>query len=157
MGAGKTSIGKMLSKMRPELFFMDIDEIIETKEQMTVSQIFEKQGETYFRNFEMVIAESLQDDENLIIATGGGFCQRSQNINSLKKNGIIFYLKAPAEILFDRIRHDRTRPLLQNSNPRGTLAKLLADREKNYLKADFVIEVSHKSPEQIAEEILEKL
>ncbi len=157
MGSGKTTVGKTLTKIRPGLFFMDIDEIIETKEQTPIVQIFEKQGETYFRNFETVIAEALQDDENLIIATGGGFCQRPENLNCLRKKGTVFYLKAPSNVLYERIKYDNKRPLLQTSNPRVTLSNLLAQREKNYLKADFVVDVSNKSPEKIAEEILEKL
>lgn len=157
MGSGKTSVGKALAKKRPEMFFMDIDEIIVAKEQLPIIQIFEQQGEFYFRNYETVIAESFQNDENLIIATGGGFCQRIENINYLKKKGTLFYLKAPINVLYDRVKNDDTRPLIRTSNPKSTLEKLLLEREKNYQKADFTIDVSSKSPEVIADEILEKL
>ena len=152
MGAGKTSVGEVLSK-KYRLNFVDIDYIIEINAQMSISQIFSKYGENYFRELEKMTISSCSTKYNTIISTGGGALENQENITNLKKNGILVYLKASPNILYERIKEQGNRPLLQNEKPLKTLIELLKKREKNYLKSDIIIETDNKSIEEIVKEI----
>ena len=153
MGAGKTSVGLCLEQKTGRQF-LDSDNIIEKEQGCSISEIFEKNGEAFFRKLESEVILRISGYNDKIIATGGGSVQNLQNLEYLRKNGQIFYLKALPEELYIRIKSQNNRPLLQNENPRGTLKNLLKLREENYLKADIIIETSGKSVEDITEEIL---
>ena len=153
MGAGKTSVGLCLEQKTGRQF-LDSDNIIEKEQGCSISEIFEKNGEAFFRKLESEVILRISGYNDKIIATGGGSVQNLQNLEYLRKNGQIFYLKALPEELYIRIKSQNNRPLLQNENPQGTLKNLLKLREENYLKADIIIETSGKSVEDITEEIL---
>ena len=153
MGAGKTSVGLCLEK-ETGLKFLDSDKIIEEEQKCSISEIFEKYGEEYFRKVESEIILRISKSDAKIISTGGGCLQNLQNLENLKKNGKIFYLKASPEELYVRIKSQNHRPLLQNDNPLETLEKLLNLREKNYMKADVVIDTNGKTIEQVTEKII---
>ena len=153
MGSGKTTVGKKLAdKLNME--FIDTDELIVQKALKSINQIFAEDGEIFFRNLESDVIKEISDQKNLVISTGGGSVIREENINNLKKNGILFYLYAPANELLKRIKNDTERPLIKTENPLETLKNLLEKREKYYNTADFKINTCEKSFEEIADEII---
>lgn len=155
-GAGKTYIGKKLAKMLVHFDFIDIDDEIEKKANACICEIFEKFGQDYFRKLECEIVEKVSKLKNRIIATGGGTFQNPQNIRNLKKNGIIFYLSTTSDELFNRIKKENSRPLLNVENPLETIQELLSKRRRNYLKADFVIDTNKKRAYTILDGILKE-
>lgn len=155
MGCGKTTIGSLLSKLLNRKF-VDSDSLITNLAGLSVSQIFEKYGEAYFRELERKVIEDISCQNDLIISTGGGVVENPENIASLKENGVLFYLYASAQDLYDRIKNDDSRPLLKNSDPLATLEKLLARREKFYSLSEEKIQTGQRQVKEIAEEIIEK-
>lgn len=154
MGAGKTSTGKILST-RLNYSFIDIDSIIEEREQCLISQIFETKGEAYFRRIETSTIIEFSEHQNLVISTGGGAPENNENIKHLKNNGILFYLYAPVDELFNRLTSEMSnRPMLFTANPQEKLSELLKRREPFYLKADFKIDTTNKTLEEVANSIL---
>ena len=154
MGAGKSTVGKMLSKLLKNYTFVDVDEVIVDLEGMSIPDIFAQNGESYFRELEKKVISELSEEENLIIALGGGAYESEINKNNLANNGIAFYLKSSVERLYSRIKDDKNRPLLKCDNPKGKLEELLEKREPNYMKAEFVVETDNKEISEIAEEII---
>lgn len=154
MGAGKTSVGKLLAK-KLNFVFIDIDSIIEQKELSTIAEIFETKGEHYFRRLEVTTIAEYSDKFTQIISTGGGAPQNPINIENLKKNGLIFYLYAPVNILYNRLLNEiDNRPMLNTDNPLKRLEELLNKREPYYLNATYRIDTIDKTLEQIALEII---
>ncbi len=139
MGAGKSTIGKSLAK-RLKKDFYDSDRVIEDRTGVDISTIFEIEGEQGFRDREEQVIDELCQMENIILATGGGCILRERNRENLKKGGHVVYLRTSADLLYSRIRFDKSRPLMQTNNPMNTLKKLLNDREPYYLEvADTVV------------------
>jgi len=153
MGSGKTTIGKKIAE-KTGMKFTDTDELIVLKAGKSINLIFAEDGEAFFRDLESELIKEVSGQENLVISTGGGAVIREENINNLKKNGVLFYLNAPAEELFERIKYDTERPLIKTENPLGTLKTLLENRENFYNQADFKIDTMSKSPVGIADEII---
>lgn len=157
MGCGKSSVGFKLSYyLRRTL--LDTDKWIEKKQGMSISEIFDKYGESAFRQMETdCLKELLQTEDHQIIATGGGLPIREENHELLKQLGWVYYLKVTPEVVYERLQGDTTRPLLQGDNPMEKIESLLNVREPVYEQcADFVIEVSGKTFEEILEEIASK-
>ena len=155
MGAGKSTVGKALAKVLKDYTFIDVDDVIVDIEGMSIPDIFEKKSEAYFRKVEQNVIRELSEEEDLIIALGGGAFECEETRENLKNNCITVYLKSSVERLFSRIENDNNRPLLQCENPKDKLSELLEKREPNYLKADFIIETDNKKIDEIVEEILE--
>ena len=139
MGAGKTSAGKLLSQ-KLSLSFADTDELIAEEEKLSIPEIFSQKGESAFRKTEQKVILKISKCSDKIISTGGGSFENEDNIKNLKQNGIIFYLKASPKVLFERVKNDDTRPLLKTEDPLKTLENLLKTREKNYMKADYIVD-----------------
>lgn len=161
MGAGKTTIGKLLAKQQSWEFF-DIDMLIEFQQQQKISEIFRLQGEESFRNMETAWLNSFHQNisKDQVIATGGGIILRPENCQLLRKIGTVIYLQASIESVLYRLLQDLTRPLLQGSHQdkRENVEKLIKMREPIYLEtADILVDTDHKSPSIIVEEILTKL
>lgn len=161
MGAGKTYIGGKLAKLLAHFSYVDTDEEIEKNTKLSIPEIFEKHSEGYFRELESKIIEGISTKRNQIISIGGGAFKNPKNIEALKKNGIVFYLKAPAEELFKRIENqtngaEQNRPLLNKDFSLKTVKDLLKKREKNYLQANFVIETKNKQAYTILDDILKE-
>lgn len=144
-GAGKSYIGQKLAKLLVHFTYIDTDEQIEKNMGMTISEIFEEKSEKYFRELESNLIKELSANKNYIISVGGGAFENEENIRLLRKNSLIFYLKTPVEELFARIENETHRPLLNIENPKQKLKTILRKREKNFLKANFVIE-TYKQP-----------
>lgn len=158
MGSGKTSVGIRLSYALKRTM-IDTDSWIEKKQKMTVSEIFATKGEEAFRKMETECLEELiRTADKQIISVGGGLPVREENRRLLSKLGRVFYLKASPEIIYERLKTDTTRPLLQVADPLMQIRNLLKAREDCYVdSADVVIDVSGKTFEEIIEQIKENL
>ena len=128
MGAGKTSVGKELAN-RHNLKFIETDEYIEKKQNMTIKEIFEKYGEDYFRDLENEVTSEISNSENCVVSTGGGLMTYKRNSDLLIDN-IVIFLDASFEMICKRLENDTTRPLFQNIEN----AKKLYDKRKNIYK-----------------------
>ena len=157
MGAGKTFIGKSLKKELPKMNLIDVDEYIEQTQNMKISEIFKKYGESYFRNIEAESIKKIIESDNQIISLGGGVFEREENRNILNKNGYTIYLKAPAEVLFERIKNETHRPLLQQGFGLERIKQILNTREINYSKAMIIVETQNKSEKEIIQEIFKRI
>lgn len=154
MGCGKTSVGVRLSyRLRRPV--TDTDKEIEREEKRSISDIFAADGEAYFRDKETAyLRRLLRQGSGRIISVGGGLPLREENRALLHELGQVFYLRAGAQTIYERLKYDTTRPLLQGEDPRGKIRKMLAEREACYLDAaDVVIDVDGKDFEAILGEI----
>ncbi len=156
MGAGKSTVGRILADKLGYGFY-DADKFIEERAGTTITQIFADHGEDYFRDLESRATELLAANEKQVIATGGGVVQRDRNWDAMKSGGITVYLKASVETVWDRIKDDDSRPLLQVEDPVKTARDLLEKRTPMYERADIIISTDHLSCEQVADEILHNL
>ena len=147
MGAGKTTVGRRLAA-KLNRHFLDSDEEIEKAAQMTIPEIFEQRGEPEFRAGETrVIARVLKDD-GIVLATGGGAFVNEETRALVKNEAISIWLKAEADILFERVSRRSNRPLLKTANPRATLEKLIEDRYPIYAEADVTV-ISRDVPQDV--------
>lgn len=154
MGTGKTAVGKILAK-KMEKEFIDTDKIIEEREGNRIVWIFQVKGEKYFRKKEEEVIEEVSQRKDCIIATGGGAIVNERNYRNLKKNGIIICLTAKVEIILKRTVPAEDRPLLLDSKDViSTIKELIARRTPYYSKADYTIDTSDLTPEQVAEKII---
>ena len=153
--SGKTTIGRMLSEKMPDYTLIDTDSVIEKTHGMTISDIFKKYSEDYFRKIEHDTIQMIcSHGKNKIISVGGGAFENPGNRAALLKYGKVFYLKSNLDILYYRISQDNTRPLLQNENPKQVLQNLLLKREENYKKAHYIIDTDTMSNVEILRFIL---
>ncbi len=146
MGCGKSSAAEALSK-ELDLPLYDTDALIEKKQNMTINEIFDKMGEPAFRDMETKVLEELGSLKRPgIISLGGGMPVRPENRELLKKLGVVFYLKAPADLLYDRLmdgKENESRPMLKGHDLKERIEGLLNEREEVYLSAaDFTVALS---------------
>ena len=156
MGTGKTAVGRELSRLL-NMKLIDVDSEIEKSEKMTINEIFARFGEARFREIETEMVRKISQNRNFIISTGGGVILKQENIDILKKNGVIVCLTASPETILNRTGNSNNRPLLQVENPLKRIKELLDFRKLFYKKADVMIDTEFKSPLQIAEEIIERI
>ena len=150
MGAGKTTIGRALAR-KLGLAFADADKELVTRTGAAVATIFEIEGEAGFRKRESALLVELAAGENSVIATGGGVVLAEENRKVMRERGTVVYLRARVESLWERTRHDSSRPLLATPDPRATLATLLEQREPLYLEvAHLVVDTGPQSPSALA-------
>jgi shikimate kinase len=139
MGAGKTAIGRVLAQLLDEPF-VDSDAEIETAAQRTIAEIFERDGEDFFRQRETEVIDRLLTGPPCILSTGGGAFLASGNRDLISKKGVSIWLDVPIEVLWERVRYKDTRPLLRTENPRATLSALFDARVGHYRRADVHVE-----------------
>lgn len=157
MGSGKSSVGRALSS-RCGAPFLDTDAMIEGRARKTVSALFREWGEARFREIEReILAEALAEETPGIISTGGGAVVTPENRAALRAHSHVVYLQAPAEVLFQRLKRDTSRPLLQQPNPLQVLRDLEETRRAFYEEADDRIDVSQLQQKAAAEEIWKRL
>lgn len=150
MGSGKSSVGKHLSQTL-NMQYISCDDIIEEKEKMKISEIFKTKGEKYFREKEKEVIKDVSDLTGCVIATGGGIILNWENIEHLKRNGRIFFLKAKPSIIYERIKDDKGRPLLNVSRPLFAIKRILKARIPLYMEAsDYTIDTSGFSIDEVA-------
>lgn len=138
MGAGKTSVGRVLAK-RLDKVFHDSDHVIEERTGVKIPVIFEIEGEAGFRNRETSVIDELTALPDIVLATGGGAILSESNRIRLRSRGMVVYLRATVRDLLNRTRHDRNRPLLQTADPRARLTELYELRDPLYREAAHVI------------------
>ena len=149
MGAGKTSVGRELSKITGRRF-VDTDELAEKKEGMAVSRIFAEKGENYFRDLEYEVCKSAAELQNAVISTGGGAMTFERNVAAMKKGAKVVFIDTPFDVICARVGSGATRPLFKKKE---NAAKLFSERRGKYLAAaDFVVNGS-QSVKKIALEI----
>ncbi|MDP3678034.1 MAG: shikimate kinase [Methylotenera sp.] len=153
MGAGKTTIGRLLAKQLGRDFY-DSDVEIERKTGVKIPLIFELEGEDGFRKRETATIEELTQLKNIVMATGGGAVLLPENRALLKKHGKIIYLRGKVNDLYQRTRHDKTRPLLQGGNLRQKLERLYIQRDPIYTGlADYIVDTGAQSAMEITNTI----
>lgn len=157
MGAGKTTVGIKIAEKLGRRWY-DTDEVI-TQQYGKISDIFEEKGEEYFRGLETQTVKLLCAETDLVISVGGGLVLRAENVELLKQNGKIFFLRAKKQTLLARLQGDKERPLLQGEESlEDKIDRLLSTREAIYAKvADYIVDVDEKSPDKIADEILVRI
>ena len=139
-GAGKSTLGRQLAR-RLNKHFVDADTELENRLGVSIPTIFEIEGEAGFRDREEVTLADLTQLVDVVLSTGGGAVLRPANRVRLKENGTVVYLHADPNVLWERVRHSRNRPLLQTGDPRVRLATLYGERDALYREvADHVIE-----------------
>ncbi|MEH7458900.1 shikimate kinase [Bacillus pseudomycoides] len=154
MGAGKTTIGKALSK-ELDIAVVDTDQKIEEKQGKLIRDIFAEEGENTFRQYESEMLRSLSTS-NMIITTGGGIVERAENRQWMKENGKVVYLYCDPYVIAERLREDTTRPLFQKENIEAFVKKF-ENRRAYYEEADIHIDTTNKSVEEIMEELERKI
>ena len=154
MGVGKTTIGKALAK-NLTLDFVDSDYEIEQRTGVTISTIFDIEGEDGFRNREIRMITELAERKGIVLATGGGAVLSEAVRKALRHNGLVVYLHASIDMQMDRTRNSKNRPLLNTGeNRREVLEELMQEREPLYRQeADVIYETDGRSPQPAAREI----
>ncbi|MCJ8324019.1 MAG: shikimate kinase [Rhizobiales bacterium] len=156
MGAGKTTLGRRLSK-HLNLNFKDADHEIEAAAGMDVAEFFATFGEQKFREGEEKVIARLLDEGPQILATGGGAYMCKTTRQNIKQNGISIWLRGDLELLMERIALRQTRPLLQVENPREVMQKLIDERYPIYAQADIIIDTIDAPHNVMIDKLLDKM
>ena len=156
MGVGKTSVGKHLAEDLGYTF-VDIDKLIEADQNLSITSLFSKFGEPYFRDVETAIIQQVMTGEGQVVSAGGGAVIRDANRDAFKKGGFVVCLTASPDVIYERIKHETHRPLLQTPDPKAPIKELLASRETFYAQADMSIDTSNKSIGDIIKAIKERI
>ena len=156
MGAGKSSVGRLLAR-RLGLIFHDADDEIENAAGISIEDYFERHGEAAFREGEYKVIERLLEGPAHVLATGGGAFLDSRTRGIVQRRGISIWLSADLDILLERVMRRNNRPLLKNGNPREIMAKLKAEREPFYAKADLSVTSAQEPHEEVVERIITAL
>ncbi len=156
MGAGKSTIGRRLAA-RMRLPFLDADIEIEAAAGMSIPDIFETQGEPYFRDGEARVIARLLDGGPAVLATGGGAFMREETRRRISDKAISIWLKADADIIMRRVKRRADRPLLQTADPAAAVARLIREREPVYQHADITIWSRDVPHEKIVDECIDAL
>mgnify|MGYP001576277724 CR=1 FL=1 len=156
MGTGKSVVGKKLAA-KLDRDFVELDDMIETREKMPIKDIFEKKGEPYFRLVEKEVVKEAAHRKDIVISAGGGVIIDEENFKNLKNSGTIICLKASPETILKRTIGLKTRPLLNVQDPKKKIEELLKKREPYYNKADFSINTDNLSIGSIVLKIMSLL
>ena len=139
MGAGKSAVGRMLAQ-RLGVPFLDSDHEIEEAAAMSIAEVFERDGEAFFRDRETEVIVRLMSSGPCVLSTGGGAYLRESNRVLIHETGVAVWLRADLDLLWERVRHKTTRPLLRTPDPKGTLQALYEARVGTYSKAELVVD-----------------
>lgn len=154
MGSGKSSVSNKLGKaLKKDV--ISTDRLIEAKEGRSIENIFKEAGEAYFRGVEGGVIREAVKNKGVVIDCGGGVVLNPQNVKNLKKTGVVFYLCARAEFLYEKIKDAKDRPLLEALDPLARMKELLQTRSPLYEQAaDYVIQSENRTIDQMCQEIL---
>lgn len=157
MGTGKSTVAACMAKQY-NMAVLEMDQMIVEREGMSISDIFAKYGEDYFRDVETKLLIEIQTQENKVVSCGGGVVLREKNVNEMRKGGNIVLLSARAETILERVKDDDSRPLLQGNKNIEFINNMLEKRRPKYESAaDVVIETDGKQVSDICNEIFEQI
>ncbi len=157
MGSGKTAVGMALARLL-EVPFLDSDAEIEVAANMSIAEIFERDGESFFREKETQVISRLLDQKRGVLSTGGGAFLAERNRRIIASKGVAVWLRADVDLLWNRVRHKATRPLLRTANPRETLGDLCVARAPSYSQAELVVDArADYTIEDMANRVIEAL
>lgn len=157
MGSGKTAVGTALAKIL-DVAFLDSDQEIEKAADRSIAEIFARDGEDFFRTKETQVISRLLETQSGVLSTGGGAYLSEENRKIISEKGVAVWLSADVDLLWARVRHRNTRPLLRTENPRKTLEMLCATREPHYQKADLTVKARPEySIEDMAEAVVSEI
>ena len=152
MGVGKSTVGQILAEMLG-FEFIDTDRVIETREGRRISDIFAQEGESHFRALETQLIQEFETHQGVILSTGGGLVVRPENLASLRSHCLVVCLWASPAVIYERVRYQGHRPLLQTPDPQARIAELLNQRKPAYQQADILVGVDFRSPQETAQYI----
>jgi shikimate kinase len=157
MGAGKTAVGTALARLLG-VPFLDSDAEIEKAANRSIAEIFERDGEPFFRQKEAQVIARLLETRKGILSTGGGAYLREENRRAISERGVAVWLRAPVDLLWTRVRHKDTRPLLRTADPYATLVDLASRREPAYAQAEVIVDAQASySVDEMAAKVAERL
>jgi len=155
MGSGKSSVGRRIA-FRTGHRFVDTDELVTSRAGRSITQIFAAHGEAYFRDLETAALAELAAESSIVLATGGGIVLREKNRAALQRIGVVAWLDAAPDALFERVSRNKKRPLLQTEDPRASFDALLTSRREIYAAAaDFSVDSTHLSHDDAARAVIE--
>lgn len=157
MGSGKSTVAKYLSSAY-QMKQIEMDEQIEKNEGRSISSIFEKEGEEYFRTLETELLKSLDPRETFVVSCGGGAAVKEENVREMKEKGRIILLSAQPETVYVRVKNSHNRPLLEGNMNVSYIKELMDKRQKLYERAaDFQVKTDGRTAEDIGEEIIKQI
>lgn len=157
MGSGKSTISRFLQNAY-DRNVLEMDEEIEAREQMKISDIFATQGEEYFRKLETELLLELEGKTNLVVSCGGGAPLRACNVEAMKKSGKVVFLTATPETVLERVKNNHDRPLLENNKNVDFIASMMEQRREKYeAAADIQVPTDGRSAKEIGAEIMLRL
>ncbi len=156
MGTGKTAVARLLAT-RLDLKYISTDEIIEDKERRSCNDVFHRSGESYFRAVEKEVVKKVSQLDKFVIDAGGGVVLDKENLANLKQRGKLICLEASVDVIIERTKRNRHRPLLNVKDPKAKIEELLTKRAPFYAKADFCINTTELTVENVVKEIIKKI
>ncbi len=153
MGAGKSCVGRLAAE-RLHFDFLDTDESIEAQVGKSITSIFAQEGEPAFREYERQIVLQLNQRKGTVIATGGGLPVNPLNLADLKAHALVVYLWASPQSLWERVRRQRHRPLLQDPDPLANIQRLLSARDPFYRQADVLVNSERRSVMEVTQQVI---
>ena len=152
MGAGKSTVGHLLAELL-RFRLVDTDKVIEQRAGRRISDIFAQEGEAAFRAHESALVKELEAASDTVISTGGGLVVNPENFASLQAHSLLVCLWASPAVIYERVRHQSHRPLLQAPDPLAMITELLAARAPFYKQADLLVGVDFRAPPESARHI----
>jgi len=157
MGTGKSTVSRNLAQ-KYDFIVAEMDEEIARKEEKSISQIFEEYGEAYFRNLETEYLRGIQSSKERVVSCGGGVVLREENVKLMKRSGKVILLTASPDVIYERVKNDNGRPLLQGRKTPDAIKELMEARQSRYeAAADIIIHTDGKSADEICDEIMMKI
>jgi shikimate kinase len=153
MGSGKSSVGQLVAAQL-RFRFVDTDELVESLAGKSIPGIFAEDGEARFREYEAGVVQDLKTWQNTVIAAGGGLVVPEANLASLKTHALVVCLWASPERIWERVRHQAHRPLLQTADPQAKIRELLAERAPSYRQADVLVNTELRSAKEVAHHVI---
>jgi shikimate kinase len=153
MGSGKSSVGRLVAESLG-FEFVDTDSLIEASTGRTISDLFTQNGENAFRELETRVVGELAARQHTVISTGGGLAARQENLDNLKLHALVVCLWASPEKIWERVRHQTHRPLLQDANPLARIRELLEQREPVYKLADVLVNTEMRPLKEVAQQVV---
>ena len=153
MGTGKSSVGQLVAGQL-HFSFLDTDHLIESRAGKTISEIFAQDGEPAFRDLERNLVQELGTRKRAVISTGGGLPVGEGNLSSLRTHALIVCLWASPEKIWERVRNQTHRPLLDDPDPLAKIRQLLIDRQPYYRQADVLLNTATRSLNEVAHQVI---